>query len=128
MKADTWVNRKNLTALGPRFAVTWSPNRRTVIRSGHAMAFDTFSSFQVTAVATARANADLHCDGRRRDHAGVRQRAECSLLAEVELLLPTSKPFDFLTPPAQLYTNAVGMTSFDPNLKLPTVHQFSTHG
>jgi hypothetical protein len=41
------------------------------------------------------------------------------------LPLPTTKPSSFLTPPAQLYTNALGMSSFDPNLKVPTVHQWT---
>ena len=42
-----------------------------------------------------------------------------------ELAPPTTKPSSYLTLPAQLYNNAPSMTSIDPYMKLPTVHQWN---
>ena len=108
VKAGSWFNRNNLGAIGPRLSVAWSPMRKTVFRTGYAMAFDTLSSFQVTAVGC-----------------GAVPNVRYSQGFPTELPLPTSKPSDFLTPPAQIYNNALGMTTFDPNLKVPTVHQWN---
>ena len=41
------------------------------------------------------------------------------------LPVPTIKPSSFLTPPLQLNSNAPSLTTFDPNLKLPTTHEWS---
>jgi len=129
VKADSWFNSNNLGAIGPRLSVAWSPIRKTVIRTGYAMAFDTLSSFQVTAVAGRVPGLTLTCSA----NVGGATTPGCGSVPNVrysqgfpsELPLPTSKPSDFLTPPAQVYTNALGMTTFDPNIKVPTVHQWN---
>ena len=129
VKADSWFNRNNLGAIGPRISVAWSPIRKTVFRTGYAMAFDTLSSFQVTAVAGRVPGLTLTCNavvgGASTPGCGAVPNVRYSQGFPTELPLPTSKPSDFLTPPAQLYTNALGMTTFDPNLKVPTVHQWN---
>jgi len=43
----------------------------------------------------------------------------------LQLPPPTTRPSSFLTPVAQVYTNAPTLTTFDPDFKLPTVHQWS---
>ncbi len=129
VQADSWFNRSNLGAVGPRISVAWAPIRKTVFRTGYAMAFDTLSSFQVTAVAGRVPGLTLTCNA----NVGGATTPGCGSVPNVrysqgfpsELPLPTSRPSDFLTPPAQLYTNALGMTTFDPNLKAPTVHQWN---
>ncbi|MFN2513765.1 MAG: TonB-dependent receptor, partial [Pyrinomonadaceae bacterium] len=43
----------------------------------------------------------------------------------LELPAPTTRPSSFLTPAALTYTNAPTLITFDPDFKLPTVHQWS---
>ncbi len=129
VKADTWFNRTNLGAVGPRLSIAWSPIRKTVFRTGYAMAFDTLSSFQVTAVAGRVPGLTLTCNanvsGATTPGCGTVPNVRYSEGFPTELPLPSTKPSEFLTPPAQLYFNAPGMTTFDPNLKVPTVHQWN---
>lgn len=129
VQADSWYSRMNLSAIGPRISIAWSPIRKTVVRTGYAMAFDTVSSFQVTAAAGRVPGLTLTCNA----NVGWSTTPGCGSVPNVrysqgfpsELPLPSGKPRDFLTPPAQVYTTALGMTTFDPNLKVPTVHQWN---
>jgi TonB dependent receptor-like, beta-barrel len=129
VKSDAWFSRTNLGAIGPRLALAWSPARNTVLRAGYAMAFDTISSFQVTAVAGRVPGLTLTCSavvgGAATPGCGTVTNVRYSAGFPSELPLPTTKPSSFLTPPPQVQTNALGMTSFDPNLKVPTVHQWN---
>ena len=64
VKAKHWYEGSFAGAIGPRIGVAWSPafksgflktafgdNNKSVIRIGYGIAFDTISSFQVTAAA-----------------------------------------------------------------------------
>ena len=42
-----------------------------------------------------------------------------------ELAPPSTRPSQFLTPPLLLYTDAPSLVVFDPDMKQPTVHQWS---
>jgi hypothetical protein len=114
---------------GPRLGITWSPNGKTAVRAGYAIAFDTLSSFQVTAVAGRVPGLTTQCSVLP----GSAPRNGCAGLPDLrigegfptELTPPTLKPSQFLTPQPQLLTTAPGLTVFDPNLKVPTVHQWN---
>lgn len=130
-KADSWFSRKNWLALGPRLSFTWTPrnSHTTVVRAGYGMAFDTLSSFQVTAVAGRVPGLTVSCSST----AGGSTTPGCTPVPDrriaegfpQEMALPSRKPSEFLTPPVQVLANAPGLTVFDDNLKVPTVHQFN---
>lgn len=129
VKDDTWYKRRNLNALAPRLALTWSPDNKTVFRTGYAMAFDTISSFQVTAVSVRVPGTTFRCSST----IGGTTTPGCAQAPDLrlgqgfpsELPPPTVRPSTFLTPPLQTQNNAPGTTVFDPNLKIPTVHQWN---
>src|SRR5207248_6178578 len=124
-----WYQNNNLSALGPRLAITYSPNQKTVIRAGWGIAFDTVSSFQVTAVAGKVPGLITTCSST----VGGATTPGCSPAPDKrigegfpnELPVPSVKPSSFLKQPAQLLTNAPAVTVFDQNLKTPTVHQWN---
>ncbi|HYP05552.1 MAG TPA: TonB-dependent receptor, partial [Bryobacteraceae bacterium] len=127
--AGRWFNRMNWGALGPRLGITWSPDEKTVLRTGYAMAFDTLSSFQVTAVAGRVPGLTTQCAV----VAGSAPRNGCAGLPDLrigegfprELTPPTLKPSQFLSPQPQVASTAPFLTVFDPELKAPTVHQWN---
>jgi hypothetical protein len=127
--ADSWLDRRNLNAAGPRLGLAWSPGRRTVIRAGYAMAFDTIASFQITAVAGSVPGLTITCSA----VPGGAVTPGCPSVPNVrisqgfpsELPVPSLKPSSFLTPQAVLSTGAPAVAAFDPNLKVPTVHQWN---
>jgi hypothetical protein len=143
VKANHWFNRNNIGAIAPSFGLAWSPdfksgflhtlfggNSKSVIRLGYRMAFDTISSFQATAVAGKVPGLVTLCSST----VGGSTTAGCTAEPDVrisnsaflsQLPSPTKKPSDFLTPPQQLLGNAPAFITFDPNLKIPTVHQWS---
>ncbi len=129
--ADSWFKRKNLDAFAPRVGIAWSPgkNQKTVLRAGYGISFDTISSFQVTAVAGNVPGIVTTCTAT----VGGATTPGCGSVPNVrigqgfpeQLPAPNSQPSSFLTLPAQLYSNAPSVISFDPNLKLPTVHEWN---
>jgi hypothetical protein len=129
VKADRWFKRNNIGALGPRLGIAWSPWTSTVIRTGYGIAFDTVSSFQVTAVSGRVPGLVMTCSST----VGGATTPGCVAAPDVrlgegfpnELPVPSVKPSSFLTPPAQLRQNAPEMTVFDQNLRIPTVHQWN---
>jgi hypothetical protein len=132
--ADRWFSNFNYGAVAPRFGITWSPTSSMVIRAGYGIAFDPISSFQVTAVATAVPGQSFTCNS---SFSGTNNALVttpgCQAVTDtrlgsgfpVELLPPSVKPSTFLTPPAQISTNAPAARVFDPNMKLPTVHMWN---
>ncbi len=144
VKSDRWFGRNNVAALAPRIGLAYSPNWKTgllhtvfgdsgksVIRLGYGIAFDPISSFQVTAVAgrvpglvtscaiTVGSAPPKGCDN------AVLPDVKLGQGFPVELALPTAKPSSFLTPPLLLKNQAPPITVFAPDLKLPTVHEWS---
>jgi hypothetical protein len=141
-KSDKWYNRTNWGAIGPRFGLAWSPdyksgflhsifgdNGRSVVRLGYGLAFDPISSFQVTAVAGSVPGLRTSCSST----VGGSTTNGCTPVPDVRISQgfpqalnpPAIKPSSFLTPPLQLNSNSPTITTFDPNLKLPTVHQWN---
>ncbi len=129
--ADRWFKNNNLDAFAPRLGIAWTPGSsgKTVIRTGWGIAFDPISSFQVTAVAGKVPGLVFNCSAT----VGGATTPGCTSVPDIRIaegfpnLLPppTTQPQAQLTPPAQLLSNAPSMVSFDPNLKLQTVHQWN---
>jgi hypothetical protein len=141
VKADRWYPRNNAGAIGPRIGFAYSPFKdgKTVVRAGYGIAFDTISSFQVTAVAGRVPGLTTACTLT----VGVGITPGCPLPPNISaannfgagvtlgngfptsLPPPTVKPSSFLTPPAQTLSNAPPLITFAPDLKMPTVHEWS---
>jgi hypothetical protein len=129
VKADRWFQNNNLGALGPRLGVTWAPNNKTVLRAGYGIAFDPLSSFQVTAVAGRVPGQTFNCSSTL----GGATTTGCQVAPDIriaegfpsEMTAPTVKPQSQLTTPVQVLSNSPGLTVFDQNWKLPTVHQWN---
>ncbi|MDQ2898559.1 MAG: TonB-dependent receptor [Acidobacteriota bacterium] len=131
VKADRWFQNNNIGAIGPRVGIAWSPrnSQKTVIRAGYGIAFDPVSSFQVTAVAGRVPGLTTSCSAT----VGVSTTPGCAGVPDIrigegfplELAPPTTKPSSFLTLPAVTLNNAPSLAVFDPNLKLPTVHEWN---
>lgn len=143
-----WYNRNNIGAIAPALGLAWTPdyksgflhtifggNGKSVIRLGYRMAFDTVSSFQATAVAgkvpgvvtlcssVPSSTPTSNCTGEPADPNNTLRISSSGFLAS--LPPPSAKPSSFLTPTLQLRTNAPAAIVFDPNLKIPTVHEWS---
>ncbi len=127
--ADSWLNTNNLGAFGPRIAIAWSPFSKTVIRSGYGIYFDPLNSFMVTAVAGKVPGLVTSCSS----VVGGSTTPGCVAPPDLrvgqgfpeQLNPPTVKPSSFLKLPTQLYSNAPTVTTIDPNMKLPTVHEWN---
>jgi hypothetical protein len=128
-KANRWFQRMNWGALGPRVALAWSPREDWVVRAGYGIAYDTISSFQVTAVSGRVPGLTVQCSST----VGGAATPGCGRAPDLrigqgfpdELPPPTVKPSSFLRPAAQLLTNAPTLSVFDQNLRVPTVHQWN---
>jgi hypothetical protein len=144
-RADHWYEGDYKWAIGPRFGLAYSPDFKSgllrtlfggsgesVIRAGYGIAFDTISSFQVTAAAgrtpglvqsctttfpfTTITNGCVNSPDVNKTVAGGFPQL---------LPAPTVKPSTFFTPPVQTRTNAPPITVFAPEMKLPTVHEWN---
>jgi len=145
VKAKHWYEGSFAGAIGPRFGLAWSPNfksgpmrflfgdnSKSVIRLGYGIAFDTISSFQVTAAAgrvpglvqsctttfpfTTITNGCVNSPDINKTLAGG---------FPTQLPAPSVKPSTFFTPPLQTRSNAPPITVFDPHMNLPTVHEWN---
>lgn len=143
--AKRWYEGDFKWAIGPRFGLAYSPdfksgllrtlfgeNGQSVIRLGYGMAFDTISSFQVTAAAGRTPGLVQSCTTTfpftTITNGCVNSPDVSKTVAggfPTELPAPSVKPSTFFTPPAQTRTNAPPITVFAPEMKLPTVHEWN---
>jgi hypothetical protein len=145
VKAKHWYEGSFNGAIGPRIGVAYSPdfrsgflrtlfgeNGQSVIRAGYGIAFDTISSFQVTAAAGRIPGLVQTCTT---TFPFTTITQGCVNSPDVnktvaggfptELPAPSVKPSSFFTPPQQLRTNAPPITVFAPEMQLPTVHEWN---
>jgi hypothetical protein len=136
VKSDRWYQNNNAGAFSPRLGLTWSPGNssKMVLRAGYGQAFDALNTFQVTSVAAAVPGQSFRCSAAFSGANGALVTTPgCSTVPNVrlaggfpaEMAPPTVKPSSFLTPPAQVQSNAPPARVFDQNLKLPTVHMWN---
>lgn len=144
--AKHWYEADYKWAIGPRFGLAWSPDfksgllgslfggpSKSVIRLGYGLAFDTISSFQVTAAAGRIPGLVQSCTTTfpftTITPGCVNSPTITSTVSggfPQQLPPPSVKPSTFFTPPQQLRSNAPGnITVFAPEMKLPTVHQWN---
>ncbi|MFN2578230.1 MAG: carboxypeptidase regulatory-like domain-containing protein [Pyrinomonadaceae bacterium] len=150
VKARHWYEGSFAGAIGPRFGLAWSPafksrfmhtlfgnNNKSVIRVGYGIAFDTISSFQVTAAAGRIPGLVQSCTTSYNTTASAFTTitAGCVNSSSInstvsggfptQLPAPSVKPSSLLTPPQQLRANSPPITVFDPHMHLPTVHEWN---
>ncbi|MFN2493872.1 MAG: carboxypeptidase regulatory-like domain-containing protein [Pyrinomonadaceae bacterium] len=145
VKAKHWYEGSFNGAIGPRLGLAYSPNFKTgflrtlfgdssnsVIRLGYGIAFDTISSFQVTAAAGRIPGLVQSCTTTfpfTTITAGCVNSPDVNktITGGFPILLPAPsvKPSTFFTPPQQLRTNSPPVTVFAPRMQLPTVHQWN---
>lgn len=136
VKSDGWWQRNNFNAFAPRVGIAWTPWSNTVIRAGYGIAFDVLSTFQVTSVGGKVPGSVLQCRVNIQDSAAV--SAPCTdmpnnvrltaLLGAVNpfsLGVPSAAPSTQLSPPNRPLGVAPSVGAFDPNLQIPTVHEWS---
>jgi Carboxypeptidase regulatory-like domain/TonB-dependent Receptor Plug Domain len=150
VKADRWYEGDFKWAIGPRFGLAYSPdfksgflktlfggNNRSVIRIGYGLAFDTISSFQVTAAAGRIPGLVQSCTTSYSATTGTFSSitAGCVNSPDInktvaggfpqQLPAPSVRPLSLLTPPQQLRANSPPITVFAPKMQLPSVHQWN---
>ncbi|HET6890297.1 MAG TPA: hypothetical protein VFH31_04285, partial [Pyrinomonadaceae bacterium] len=146
--ADTWYDTSKWGVFGPRLGLAWSPDYkngfmrklfgesgRSVVRLGYGIAYDTISSFQVTAAAGRVPGLLVSCSSTWSTAAQNFGAATNGCITPPNLTIaggfptvlpaPTRRPSEFLTPPIQRRTQAPPITVFAPEMKVPTVHQWS---
>jgi Carboxypeptidase regulatory-like domain/TonB-dependent Receptor Plug Domain len=148
--AEHWYEGDFKWAIGPRFGLAYSPDfksgfmralfgdsSKSVFRLGYGIAFDTISSFQVTAAAGRIPGLVQSCTTSFSATAGafttitpgcVNSPNINKTLAggfPTQLPAPSAKPSSLLRPPQQLRTNSPPITVFAPEMQLPTVHEWN---
>src|SRR5215216_1356811 len=148
--AKHWYEGDFKWAIGPRFGLAYSPdfksgfmrslfgeNGKSVIRLGYGMAFDTISSFQVTAAAGRIPGLVQSCTASYSSTLGAFAPITKGCVTSpdfnktiaggfpTQLPAPSVKPSSFFAPPQQLRTNSPPITVFAPEMKLPTVHEWN---
>lgn len=136
VKADRWFKNNNIAAVGPRVGIAWSPDQKTAVRAGYGWLFDTISTFQVTAIAGKVPGFMLGCTTTVDSTGAVGTTAGCVAPANVattristgfplSIPPPTTTPSNALTVAAQSAGTAPSVGAFDPNLKNPSIHEWS---
>ncbi len=148
--AAHWYEGDFKWAIGPRFGMAYSPDfksgfmrslfggdNKSVIRIGYGIAFDTISSFQVTAAAGRIPGLVQSCTTSYSTTTASFSSitAGCVNSPDInktvaggfptQLPAPAVKPSSLLTPPQQLRSNSPPITVFAPKMQLPTVHEFN---
>lgn len=132
---DRWFKNNNIASVGPRVGIAWSPDNKTAIRAGYGWLFDTLSTFQVTAMAGKLPGFLLNCQTNISTAGVATTTAGCVVPAgtgnrisqgfPVTVPNPTITPSAALTSPPQPSSVAPAVGAFDPNLKNPSVHEWS---
>jgi len=139
VKADRWFDRNNVQAFAPRVSFAWDPRSsgKTVVRAGYGIAFDTLSTFQITAIGGMVPGSAQDCRLRLSGTTTVTATVTsgCSIPSgfdrrigqgfPLQLPSPTAKPSQGFSPPPQPLGVAPNTGAFDPDLKIPTVHEWS---
>src|SRR5437588_718008 len=150
VRAKHWYEGSFGAAIGPRFGLAWSPDfksgfmhalfgdgNKSVIRLGYGIAFDTISSFQVTAAAGRVPGLVQSCTTSfsTTTNSFSSITPGCVISPDInktvaggfplQLSAPTAKPSSLFTPPQQFRTNSPPITVFDPHMNLPTVHEWN---
>lgn len=135
VKADGWTQNSNLGSIAPRIGLAWSPDQKTSVRAGYAWLFDTLSTFQVTAMAgkvpgfLQNCNVDISSAGVATATSGCNIPAGTANRINQNFPLavpaPSVKPSAALFSPPQAQGLAPSVGAFDPNLKNPSVHEWS---
>jgi len=136
VRADGWFKKSNLGSIGPRIGLAYSPDNKTSVRVGYAWLFDTISTFQVTAMAGKVPGFALECVTNL-GTGGVVSSVSAGCVAPsgttntiaggfpTTVPAPTATPSAALLQPAQVNGAAPNVGAFDPNLKNPSVHEWS---
>ena len=133
---DSWYDRMNARALGPRLGIAWSPDQKTAVRVGYGLLFDTISTFQVTAVAGKLPGFLKICNARISSTGTVSALTSgctpptgttnrIAVGFPISMPPPTSQPSIALNGPNQVQGIAPNVGAFDPNLKNPAVHEWT---
>ncbi len=148
--ASHWYEGDFKWAIGPRFGLAYSPDfksgmgrfffgdsSKSVIRLGYGIAFDTISSFQVTAAAGRIPGLVQSCTTSYSTTTSSFSSitAGCVNSPDInktvaggfptQLPAPFVQPSSLLTPPQQLRANSPPITVFAPEMQLPTVHEWN---
>lgn len=150
VKSDRWYEGKFKWAIGPRFGLAYSPEfksgilrtlfgdgNQSVFRLGYGIAFDTISSFQITAAAGRIPGLVQSCTTSYSTTTASFSSitAGCVNSPDInktvaggfptQLPPPSVQPLSLLTPPQQLRVNSPPITVFAPEMQLPTVHEWN---
>lgn len=135
VKADRWTRNNNVASIAPRIGIAWSPDQKTSVRAGYAWLFDTLSTFQVTAMAGKVPGFLQNCIVNIDTAGAATATSGCTIPAgttnrisrgfPLAVPSPAIKPSAALFVPAQPQGLAPSVGAFDPNLKNPSVHQWS---
>jgi len=147
--AKHWYEGSNF-GIGPRFGLAYSPNfksgflhslfggsDKSVIRLGYGIAFDTISSFQVTAAAGRIPGLVQSCTTSYSGTLGAFAPITPGCVSSPNinntvaggfptvLPAPSAKPSTFFTPTQRLRADSPPVAVFAPQMKLPTVHEWN---
>ena len=137
VKSDSWWNRSNRNLFGPSVGLAWNPwaDGKTVVRTGYRMAFDTLSTFQATSIGGKVPGSTKQCftnvqgtsvpTGCQAINQNYRLPQLLAAFNPFTQALPTVAPSTQFSPTPQALGTAPGVGAFDPNLRVPTVHEWT---